>query len=152
MATISGAATAAGVPKPEAPSMNDPKSQAKMTTWTLLSSLILLKLRRIAETPPDLSRVFNRNRAPKIISSKSKVVNNPSTDEAATFAQDMSQNMRAIAAAVRYTNGIAILAGVRKPTNNAPARRMGRAASTADIPELTGTSLRMLECFLLKEL
>ena len=32
MATMSGAATAAGVPNPAAPSMKDPKSQAMITT------------------------------------------------------------------------------------------------------------------------
>ena len=101
MATINGATTAAGVPKPDAPSMKDPKSQAKMTTWILLSSLILLKLRRIADTPPDLYSVFNRKIAPKMISKRSKVVNNPAMEDAATFASDISQKTSAMAAAVR---------------------------------------------------
>ena len=40
MATMRGAATAAGVPNPAAPSMKDPNSQAMMTTCTRRSSLM----------------------------------------------------------------------------------------------------------------
>ena len=40
MATMSGAATAAGVPNPAAPSMNEPKSHAMMTTCTRRSWLM----------------------------------------------------------------------------------------------------------------
>ncbi len=38
-ASSRGAATAAGVPKPEAPSMNDPNSHAMMIAWTRRSGL-----------------------------------------------------------------------------------------------------------------
>ncbi len=39
-ATINGAAMAAGVPNPAAPSMNEPNNQAMMSAWTRRSSLI----------------------------------------------------------------------------------------------------------------
>ena len=50
IATSSGAAMAAGVPKPEAPSIKQPNSQARMRAWTRRSGLILVKPARIVET------------------------------------------------------------------------------------------------------
>ena len=84
IATMSGAATAAGVPNPAAPSMKDPNSHAMMMIWTRRSSLMLRKLRRIAETPPDCSRVLSSRIAPKMMTSRSKVRNSPCTEDAAT--------------------------------------------------------------------
>ena len=143
MATMRGAATAAGVPKPAAPSMKEPKSQAMITTWTLRSSLIPWKLRRMAATPPERSRVFKSRIAPKMIKRRSKVRNNPWTVEAATSAAGMLHTPRAMTTAVTYTSGMAHLAGMRKPTRRTPPRRIGRAARVASVAGLTCSPWRM---------
>ena len=69
-ATSRGAATAAGVPNPAAPSMKEPNSHMTITTWTRRSSLMPLKLRRIAPTPPDRSSVCSSRMAPKMMKSR----------------------------------------------------------------------------------
>ena len=83
-ATRRGAATAAGVPKPAAPSMKDPKSQATITIWTRRSSLTAWKERLMAATPPERSSVCNSRIAPKMMNSRSKVIKSPSIEAAAT--------------------------------------------------------------------
>jgi hypothetical protein len=83
-ATRSGPATAAGVPKPAAPSMNDPNNHARMTTWTRRSSDISWKLLRMALTPPECSSVFKRSSAPKMMYRMSNVMKRPCTVDAAT--------------------------------------------------------------------
>ena len=100
MATMRGAATAAGVPNPAAPSMKDPNNQAMMTTWTRRSSLMSWKLLRMAVTPPDCSSVFRSRMAPKMISRRSNVRNSPWTVEAATSPKGMLQTFRAMTTAV----------------------------------------------------
>ena len=80
---------AAGVPNPAAPSMNEPNSQATMTTWTRRSSLTPWKERRIADTPPDRSSVCSRRRAPKMMNRRSKVRKSPWIDAAATRVGDI---------------------------------------------------------------
>ena len=77
MATMSGAATAAGVPNPAAPSINEPKSQAMITTWIRRSSLMPWNDLRMAATPPERSSVLRRRMAPKMINRRSNVRNNP---------------------------------------------------------------------------
>ncbi len=89
-ATSRGAATAAGVPNPAAPSMNEPNSHATMTTWTRRSSLMPLKLRRIAPTPPDRSRVCSSRMAPKMMKSRSKLRKRPCTEAATIRNPSMS--------------------------------------------------------------
>jgi hypothetical protein len=51
-ASSSGAATAAGVPKPDAPSMKEPNSQAMITAWTRRSGLMRVKPARIDAMAP----------------------------------------------------------------------------------------------------
>ena len=67
IATIKGAAMAAGVPKPDAPSIKHPKSHAIRITWTRLSLLILLKFCRIVFIAPEYLSVLRSINAPKII-------------------------------------------------------------------------------------
>ncbi len=57
MATSSGAAMAAGVPKPEAPSISEPNSQAMMIACTRRSGEIEVKPLRIARIAPLSSSV-----------------------------------------------------------------------------------------------
>ena len=67
IATSSGAAMAAGVPKPEAPSISDPNSQAMMMACTRRSGEILVKPLRIDLMPPLSSSVYSIRIAPKMI-------------------------------------------------------------------------------------
>jgi len=60
-----GAATAAGVPNPEAPSMNDPNSQAMMIACTRRSGLTRVNAARMLDIAPDAVIVASRSRAPK---------------------------------------------------------------------------------------
>ncbi len=100
-ATSRGAAMAAGVPKPEAPSMKEPKSQAMMTTWTRRSLLMLAKPRRIAVIAPEYFNVLSSRIAPKTMKRISKVIASPWMVEAATLATGTCQKKRAIPAATR---------------------------------------------------
>ncbi len=77
MATNKGAAMAAGVPKPEAPSINDPKSHAMIITCTRLSGLMLLKPCRITAMAPECLSVFKSKIAPKIIHKTAMVISKP---------------------------------------------------------------------------
>ena len=73
----SGAATAAGVPKPEAPSMNEPNSQATIITCTRRSRETSVKPRRIVAAAP-LSRSVNSSTiAPKMIHSSVDAITIP---------------------------------------------------------------------------
>ena len=63
--TSSGTATAAGVPKPAAPSMKEPNSQAMTITCTRRSGEMPVKPARIAARPPLSRRVFSSRMAPK---------------------------------------------------------------------------------------
>ena len=65
--TISGTATAAGVPKPDAPSMKDPKSQAMMITWMRRSGEMSVKPLRIVARAPLPARVFRSRMAPRMM-------------------------------------------------------------------------------------
>ncbi len=66
-ASISGATTAAGVPKPEAPSMKLPKSQPMMIAWIRRSGVMSVKVARIVAMAPLPLRVASRSRAPKMM-------------------------------------------------------------------------------------
>ena len=57
MATSSGAAIAAGVPKPDAPSISEPNSQAMMMHCTRRSGEIRVKPPRMARMAPLSSSV-----------------------------------------------------------------------------------------------
>ena len=65
--TINGTATAAGVPKPADPSINDPKSQAIIMTWMRRSGVMSENPRRIACIAPLCCRVLSKRIAPKIM-------------------------------------------------------------------------------------
>ena len=57
MATSSGAAMAAGVPNPDAPSISDPNNQAMMIACTRRSGEMLVNPARIDRMPPLSSSV-----------------------------------------------------------------------------------------------
>ena len=65
--TIKGTATAAGVPKPAEPSINEPNSQAMMMTCTRRSVLISAKPSRMACIAPLCRRVLSSRMAPKMM-------------------------------------------------------------------------------------
>ena len=65
--TRSGTATAAGVPKPEEPSMNAPKSQAIRITWMRRSGVMPVKPRRITASAPLSCSVWSSSSAPKMM-------------------------------------------------------------------------------------
>ena len=65
--TSSGTATAAGVPNPAAPSMNEPNSQATMMTWTRRSRVMFVKPCRMVRSAPLSWRVFKSRMAPKMM-------------------------------------------------------------------------------------
>jgi len=127
-ATISGAATAAGVPKPEAPSMKQPNSQATISTWTRRSGLTLEKPRRIELIPPECFNVLSSRIAPKMIQRIAAVRIRPCKVEAMTRLRVMSQASRPISAVRTNTSGMAYLAGQRKPISSTPASTSGTKA------------------------
>ena len=100
-ATSSGATIAAGVPKPDAPSMNEPNSHAMMIICTRRSGLISAKPERMVCTAPLYFSVLSSRIAPKMIQSTAMVISTPCTVEAATRANGIPQKRSAIAAAVR---------------------------------------------------
>ena len=65
-ASSSGATTAAGVPNPEAPSMNVPDSQPMMIACTRRSALTVVNPARIVARAPLEVSVWSRSRAPKM--------------------------------------------------------------------------------------
>ncbi|MNC18528.1 hypothetical protein D3C75_664300 [compost metagenome] len=101
MATSSGAAMAAGVPKPEAPSMKQPNSQAMMIAWMRRSGLMVAKPARIAVMPPECLRVLSSRMAPKMIHSTPMVMIRPCTVEASTRLRLISHTYRPMPAVSR---------------------------------------------------
>lgn len=83
-ATISGPATAAGVPKPEAPSMKQPNSQAIRITWMRRSGLMRANPLRMPAMPPECLSVLSSSSAPKMIHSTCTAMISPSSVAAAT--------------------------------------------------------------------
>lgn len=67
IATSRGAAMAAGVPKPDAPSISDPNSQAMMMACTRRSGEMLVKPLRMDRMPPLSSSVNSSRIAPKMM-------------------------------------------------------------------------------------
>ncbi|MOA02701.1 hypothetical protein D3C78_1221670 [compost metagenome] len=128
-ATSRGAATAAGVPKPEAPSMKQPNSQATISAWTRRSGLILAKPWRMALIPPECLRVLSSRMAPKMIQRIAAVRIRPCSVEATTRLRVMSQAVRPMTAVMTNTSGMAYLAGQRKPISSTPASTSGTKAS-----------------------
>ena len=97
-ATISGPATAAGVPKPEAPSMKQPNSQAIRITWMRRSGVMRAKPLRMLAMPPECFSVFSSSSAPKMIHSTCTVMMMPSSVAARTRLKLTPQAVSAIRA------------------------------------------------------
>ncbi len=100
-ATSSGAAIAAGVPKPEAPSMKQPNSQAMMMAWMRRSGLMVVKPARMAVMPPECFSVFSSRIAPKMIHNRPSVITRPCSVDAMIRLKLMSQTNRPMAAVNR---------------------------------------------------
>lgn len=66
-ATNKGLQTAAGVPKPEAPSRKLPNSQTIIIAWMRLSGEIANSPRRIVAIAPDSRKIFSSKIAPKMM-------------------------------------------------------------------------------------
>ena len=98
IATSSGAAIAAGVPKPDAPSMKHPNSHAMMIAWIRRSGLIVANPARMAEMPPEYLSVFSSRIAPKMIHSTPMVITRPWRVEASTRLTLMSHTNRPMSA------------------------------------------------------
>ena len=94
IATSSGAAIAAGVPKPDAPSMKQPNSHAMMIAWMRRSGLIVAKPARIAVMPPEYFSVLSSRMAPKMIHSTPTVITSPCRVEASTRLRLISHTYR----------------------------------------------------------
>ncbi len=90
-ATSKGAAMAAGVPKPEAPSRKEPNSQAIRIIWTRRSGESWVNPARIDWTAPEYRRVLSNKRAPKMIRRRSAVTPRPCRLKATTRCQSIFQ-------------------------------------------------------------
>ena len=77
IATSKGAAIAAAVPKPEAPSRKQPKHHAIIMACTRLSGDTLVNPARITAIAPVCFNVFNRKIAPKTIHNTETVITKP---------------------------------------------------------------------------
>ena len=99
-ASSSGPATAAGVPKPDAPSMNAPNIQATMISWTRRSRETFMKPWRIDAAAPLSERVCSRRMAPKMIHSSETAMMTPRSEAAATWTGATSQRKSANAAVI----------------------------------------------------
>ena len=96
--TSSGTATAAGVPNPAAPSMNEPNNQAMMITCTRRSGEMLVKPARMVRSPPLSCNVFSSTIAPKIMNIRDAATTIPFSVAAATTRPGTCQTSSASAA------------------------------------------------------
>ena len=86
-----GAATAAGVPNPAAPSMKAPNIQAMIMAWMRRSGVISMNPLRMVATAPLFVRVFNMSSAPKTIQRMAAQMVTPWTMEAAMTTPETFQ-------------------------------------------------------------
>ena len=98
IATNRGAATAAGVPKPEAPSIIEPNSQAMMIAWMRRSGERSVKPRRMARMAPLSCTVCRTRMAPKMMKSSVSAVTRPLTVAPATVPRSWPQTVSAMIA------------------------------------------------------
>ena len=136
-ASKSGATTAAGVPKPAAPSMKEPKSQAMMMTCTRRSGEIAMNPERIVSIAPDRVTVASSRSAPKTIHSSPIATRRPWTTDAPIVTHSICQAKFATSAAAISPIGMAYFAGQRKPMRRIPAKRMGERAKRAATARLS---------------
>ena len=132
--TSKGTATAAGVPNPADPSINEPNNHAIMIACILRSGEMEVKPSRIDRIAPLSCRVFKRRMAPKMMYSKVNATISPLTVAAATCRALIFQTAKASPAAVIYESGIARLAGHRRMTKNTITTKIGKNESKASRP------------------
>ncbi len=138
-ATRSGAVTAAGVPKPAAPSRNAPKSQAITMTCTRGSGEMRANPRRIAAIAPPAVRTLRSRMAPNTIQRMEAAISTPSIDAARTRRTGTPQAATPTPAVRAKLNGIAAAAGRRNTTRRTRTASSGVSAAriiVADIVEV----------------
>ena len=109
--TRSGAARAAGVPKPAAPSIKAPKSQPMMMTWMRRSVVTPRNPWLMVSMAPDCLRVLRMRMAPKMITSRSKALPIPKREKPSTWTTSTFQTASAMTAVRAHAIGSALLAG-----------------------------------------
>src|SRR5690554_2768254 len=82
--------------------------------------------------PPECFKVLSNRIAPKIIHKIPAVTTSPCRVEARTRLKLISQKNNAIVAVMAKTNGIACLAGQRKPISKIAASKIGAKANKAN--------------------
>ena len=127
--TRSGPTTAAGVPKPAAPSMNDPIRKTSNTTWTRRSSLTAANPPLMASNAPVCFRVYNSRIAPKTIQRIWVAVMKPLMVAAAIQRGLIPQPTAPAATATSHATGIARVAGQKRPTINTAMATSGNTAT-----------------------
>src|SRR5690625_1170450 len=115
-ANSKGAPTADGVPKPDEPSISEPKSQATMMTCTRRSGETSMNPWRIALSAPHSLRVFKSKIAPNTINKRVIEVMIPLTVAAATIAPELPQTNKDNRAVTTYAAPIESLADRPKTT------------------------------------
>jgi hypothetical protein len=136
-----GAARAAGVPNPAAPSMNPPNNQAMMMACTRRSAEMFIKPLLMASMAPLSRKVKSTRRAPNTMLRILKAITRPFTVAAATQFRGVFQTHRARASAIRKATGMARVAGHRNPTISTKMAAMGRNARRARNP--VGISVKL---------
>ncbi len=132
--TISkGAAKAAGVPKPAAPSINATKNTPIIISCTLLSSDIALKPLLISPIAPEYFMVFKIKIAPKIIIKISKDLKNPNVVYAKRLLSSIFHILTTITAVKIYAIGSAFLAAILNAVIKTTTRIKGDAPIKANI-------------------
>ena len=134
----SGAARAAGVPNPAAPSMKAPKMKPMMMACSLASGVIPLNMPLMAAMAPDWDSVFMIRIAPKIMTSVSNALRKPRIVwPTALFPSKLRkgifQSATPIITATIHARGSALLAGQLKPTIRTMVRIIGTKAINAYI-------------------
>jgi hypothetical protein len=140
-----GAARAAGVPNPAAPSINPPNSHAIMIACILLSGEIFTKPLFIALRTPASLRVKRTVRAPKTIRRIFKAMIIPSIQEAKIQLTGVCQISRIRIIVMSNARGIALVAGQRKPTMKTNMAAIGITANKASRPV---DIIAILKCYL----
>ena len=129
----SGAASAAGVPKPAAPSMKAANTKPTMIAWMRRSGFTLLNTRWMAVTAPECLSVFMIRMAPRMMTRVPMASRKPSSAHAAEVVKSCFQYSRAITTATSQPSGRARFAGQLKASIRTMTSKMGSEAISAVI-------------------
>jgi hypothetical protein len=129
MPANSGAAKAAGVPNPAAPSTKLLNIHPIMIAWMRRSPDMLVKEWLITDMAPDCFNEFKSSIAPKIVTSTSKPFNAPNAEYAAVALKDIFQTRIARTAHDSQAIGITLFAGQLRTTIKKTTVTMGKKAT-----------------------